>query len=102
MDHHVQYKMSSSLEQVCVCACVYMCVCVYVCVHVCSLVSTPHSPIDVGSVLKLAMAFNGTLFPVIAENIKVSHHSHVECISNDLPCLSIGGVVFFHCHWART
>ena len=72
MDHHVQYKMSSSLEQVCVCVCV--CVCVYACV--CSLVSTHYSPTDVGSVLKLAMALNNGTLPiaVIAENIKVSHH----------------------------
>ena len=62
--------------------------------YMCSLVSTHHSPTDVGSVLKLAMASNGSLFPVIAENIKV--HSHVECISNDLPRIFIEDVMSFH------
>ena len=79
---------------VCMCVCVCVCVCVYIRLHVCSLVSTHHSPTDVGSVLKLAMAFNGSLFPMIAENIKV--HSHVECISNDLPCIFIEDVMSFH------
>ena len=61
-----------------------MCVCVYMCVY--ALVSTPHSVTDVGSVLKLAVAYNGTLFPVIAENIKVSLMWSVSVM------LSIGGV----------
>ena len=69
-----------------------MCTCVYMCVY--ALVSTHHSLTDIGSVvLKMAMAFNGTLFPVIAENIKVSLMWNVSVM------LSIGGVVSFHGVW---